>query len=120
MIVFYLLFALLATAQIDISKPVGGEEATTPVVAYASDRLIVKFKDTLTVCAADLFATSGSFKLATTDSSDSLDQLFANWKVSSVTPLFRTESERKTIRGRSKVAKLAQFPLTHNKTLPKD
>lgn len=92
------------------SRPEGPEQPQQPAkAAYADDRLVVDYEDTVEQCVHCLLKARGRFRDATADRSDSLDQLHARFGVSEAKPVFRTEEdERRLGTGRLPVAALRQ------------
>ncbi|MDP3703313.1 MAG: S8 family serine peptidase, partial [Candidatus Omnitrophota bacterium] len=93
-------------------------------------QLIVKYKDSVTESVASLVKHKKAFKLATTDSSDSLDKLHAKYQVKAANPIFRTEAEEAKLPGRKladlkkhhadRVAKVKAKFTQRTKRAPKD
>ncbi len=69
------------------------QQPATPQPSYAKGQLIVKYKDSVTQCVHCLLKSKRAVILATTDRSDSLDQLHAKYQVRAAKPLFRSEAE---------------------------
>ncbi|MDP3722668.1 MAG: hypothetical protein Q8R91_04125, partial [Candidatus Omnitrophota bacterium] len=75
----------------------GNGQAQETAPSYATGRLIVKYKDSVTESVAAIVAAKRRFRDATTDRSGSLDTLHAKYRVRAARPIFRTEREEAAI-----------------------
>src|SRR3989338_6380871 len=69
------------------------ERTDTSKAVHVPSQLIVKYKDSLPVCAHCLLRSRRNFSTALTDGAAFLDQLHQRYHVRRITPLFRTEAE---------------------------
>ncbi len=78
------------------AAPMAAGLATTAPVA-ARNRLIVKYRDSVTVCMHCWYAHRGVLTRRTADSGASLDALDARYGIVAATPIFRTEEDERRL-----------------------
>ncbi|MBI3996171.1 MAG: S8 family serine peptidase [Candidatus Omnitrophica bacterium] len=86
---------------------------------YTPERIIVKYKDSVTECVHCLLQTRRTLRSATTDASDSVDVLHVKYKVKAARPIFRSLSEEALIPGAKTLTALrALREVKRNASLP--